>query len=573
MFTPYANVIGLPDPNTLTKIRQNRNFRPLDYIDIKIHAINQYFKQNNLSVAVIGISGGIDSAICLHILRKVKELPNSSLKHIVPVMIYADDRHGVTNNDKIWKLVKSAFNSKEVDRIDIHSVVKNHLSNFNQVVREVVADDDFMPNQWTIGQCVAHARTSTLAGICTEFTQVGLNAIIIGTTNKDEYSYLGYVGKYSDGLVDLQIISDLHKSEVYRVAKCLQVDQRIINKAPNGDMFNGATDEQVFGVTYDAVEWVTSCYASGFPIELIDNWSEILNRVDKLHQQNAHKYATGIPCVELDILNAGCKHGGKSLNLSERYYNILNNIGDIVKNNFVKGFNVGFQDNMELQYRTKFLQPSRTSYKKDIMILPKCIPESCIKLLTELHLQNNQCLTDVHGVAQLEIDFATAQSYRNSLYSVGLSENLWKFVRNYLPTAFIGDGYSTEWEKDSVWVPVGINPLFRFIQYVQRGQLVAHYDRSFVDQVTSHKRVVKSLFSLVIYLDTVPDEGTTFYLDNTDKTDLSDLTIEQTNKLLKIQIVGQTGDICIFPHHLLHGSTPSNGKIVIRTDVMCEKIV
>ena len=87
MFKPHNNVINAPVEiqEELVKIRQQRAFIPSHYLEIKARLINQYFNQNNLSHAVIGISGGIDSVTCLYLLRYAQSLPNSPIKDIVAV--------------------------------------------------------------------------------------------------------------------------------------------------------------------------------------------------------------------------------------------------------------------------------------------------------------------------------------------------------------------------------------------------------------------------------------------------------------------------------------------------------
>lgn len=122
---------------------------------------------------------------------------------------------------------------------------------------------------------------------------------------------MGYFGKASDGMVDLQIISDIHKSEVYQLAKILKVPDSTIKAVPTGDMFDHRTDEQVFGTTYDFVElylhYLTLTKSS--KKQIINRLSApaqkqfqiLANRVEALHHYNAHKYLVDSPSVHLDI--------------------------------------------------------------------------------------------------------------------------------------------------------------------------------------------------------------------------------------------------------------------------------
>ena len=58
-------------------------------------------------------------------------------------------------------------------------------------------------------------------------------------------------------MVDLQSIGDFHKSEVYAIAKYLSLPEEIINEPPKGDVWDGRTDEQMIGATYDQIELFT----------------------------------------------------------------------------------------------------------------------------------------------------------------------------------------------------------------------------------------------------------------------------------------------------------------------------
>ena len=133
-------------------------------------------------------------------------------------------------------------------------------------------------------------------------SQNGTPGVVIGTTNRDEGSYLGYVGKASDGMVDVQLISDLHKSEVYTVARYLNLPQSILDAIPTGDMYDGRVDEEVFGASYDFAELYLSylCLIDTAKKIFNDNLSEegkkqfdfYASHLENLHSYNKHKYVS-----------------------------------------------------------------------------------------------------------------------------------------------------------------------------------------------------------------------------------------------------------------------------------------
>ena len=78
--------------------------------------------------------------------------------------------------------------------------------------------------------------------------------VVVGTGNLDEDGYLYYYCKFGDGAVDVGLIWDLHKSQVFEVAKCLEIPRSVLIAPPSADLAPGQTDEQEIGASYDMVE-------------------------------------------------------------------------------------------------------------------------------------------------------------------------------------------------------------------------------------------------------------------------------------------------------------------------------
>lgn len=123
--------------------------------------------------------------------------------------------------------------------------------------------------------------------------------MVVGTGNYDEDGYLRYFCKAGDGTVDTQLIADLHKSEVFAVAKHLGVAQSILKAPPTADLWEGQTDEDEMGFSYDFVElWTTYL---GWPqdrqkqfLATLDTASqkyfeETGAKAKAIHDRNAHK--------------------------------------------------------------------------------------------------------------------------------------------------------------------------------------------------------------------------------------------------------------------------------------------
>jgi NAD+ synthetase len=164
---------------------------------------------------------------------------------------------------------------------------------------------------WSRGQFVAHTRTPSLYYCATLLSAHGKPAVILGTTNKDEGHYLGYVGKASDGLVDVQLISDLHKSEVFVAAHYLGVPASIVKATPNGALFDGKSDEEMFGASYEFVElyhYLKQLNELGKEMPVCPGYAKMASNLEALHSYNKHKYLSCSPAVHLDVLPDFCRY-------------------------------------------------------------------------------------------------------------------------------------------------------------------------------------------------------------------------------------------------------------------------
>lgn len=289
----------------LSILRKKRNFNSSFYLSNKTKLINEYMKKHKLDTCVLGLSGGIDSAVTLGILIRAKKTPSSPIKKIIAVTLPIFDK-GATNQKKsvlFAEKIARKFNSPliTIDLTPAHRVLKQKIDRKLRIKGK----------NWASGQLISYIRTPALYYITSLLSQSGRKAIICGTTNRDEGSYLGFFGKASDGMVDLQIISDIHKSEVYKLADSLGVPKEILKRAPSGDLFDGKTDEEVFGTTYDFVELflLLSALNKKSKEKEVKKWTSkakkqykvLEKRLEALHSYNLHKYLGQSPSVHLDI--------------------------------------------------------------------------------------------------------------------------------------------------------------------------------------------------------------------------------------------------------------------------------
>ena len=274
-----------------------RKFNAQDYIASKIYLINKFFTDNNLDAVVLGLSGGIDSAVVYKLLIKASEQPGSPIKRILGIAmpITCD---GTTNQQMATLKANTLGNKYPND-----NVVKYTVDDLSEACQAYIDQVNTVePNAWAIGQLASIVRTPHLYFRAALLQQEGFNSIVCGTTNHDEGSYIGFFGKSSDAAVDLQPIFDIHKSEVYEIAKLLEIPQMIIDATPAGDVWDGKVDEEMIGSPYWFLEIFLLCLENKRLDEKIcdihinmshdekEQFVEWTLNIIKIHKKNKHKY-------------------------------------------------------------------------------------------------------------------------------------------------------------------------------------------------------------------------------------------------------------------------------------------
>lgn len=246
------------------------SINPKDVSTIVKEFIKTYVKSSGCTSVVLGLSGGVDSAVSALLCK---------------------DALGVNNVQCVFLPDET---TPALDRKHVELFVKT----FHVHCREI----QISPFVESFYGALRQKKKMTLANIKPRVRMILLyeyanetGSLVCGTSNKSEI-LVGYFTKYGDGGVDFQPLGDLYKTQIYQLAKYLKIPAQIIKKPPTAGLWVGQTDEKELRMSYQTLDQILYGLELKLDIGEIQKTTNIskgqIERIRKMRIHSQHKRRT-----------------------------------------------------------------------------------------------------------------------------------------------------------------------------------------------------------------------------------------------------------------------------------------
>ncbi len=232
-----------------------------------IKFVKDYYKNNNLKGAIVGLSGGKDSAVVTAILVNALGKEN-----VVGVTMPCNS---ISEDKKDAEMIADFYGIECInyDLTDTFNTFKGELDKTGIEYSE----KDLKNSDINVRP---RLRMATLYYIAALYSSLkGGTYLVAGTSNKSEL-YVGYFTKGGDQVHDFEVISDFTVSEVIKIGEYLKVPEKVLYKTPS-DGLSGKSDEDKMGITYDDIEK----YIYAKPLD-----EAVKEKIARMHNNNKHKF-------------------------------------------------------------------------------------------------------------------------------------------------------------------------------------------------------------------------------------------------------------------------------------------
>jgi len=191
--------------------------------------IKTYVDNSGFKNVVIGLSGGLDSAVVAVICKE-----SLGRKNVLCIFMPDETTSDKDRKDYEYLVRKFDLISKQID-----------ITNFVNQIKKIGSDKT---NAVTLANIKARLRMMLLYKYANE-----TKSLVCGTSNKSEI-LIGYFTKYGDGGVDFLPLGDLYKTQVYQLAEFIKIPKKIISKPPSAGLWTGQTDEKELQINYETLD-------------------------------------------------------------------------------------------------------------------------------------------------------------------------------------------------------------------------------------------------------------------------------------------------------------------------------
>ena len=220
--------------------------------------IRNYAETNGIKSLVVGVSGGIDSAVTSTLAAETGLMTYC----IGMPLLQKEEQESLSDIHLDW--LGDTYWDTKTEKFDL----SNLFEVFRYTMRKYGEDELALANSRSRLRMVTLYQVAQTVG-----------GIVVGTGNKVEDYGIGFYTKYGDGGVDIAPIADLYKSEVWELGRHLGVNERIINAKPTDGLWDdGRNDEDQIGASYTQLEEAME-HRTGPAVKILDKFSK----------QNRHK--------------------------------------------------------------------------------------------------------------------------------------------------------------------------------------------------------------------------------------------------------------------------------------------
>jgi NAD+ synthase len=255
------------------KMAKKSNLMVGETTDFIVTWLKNYATTAKVNGFVVGISGGVDSAVTSTLCAQT-----GLTTLCVEMPIHQDSSQVSRGREHIEQLKKRFPNVMQAEA--------NLTEVFETFKKSVPSANDETKLNLSLANTRARLRMSTL------YYFAGIHGLLVaGTGNKVEDFGVGFYTKYGDGGVDLSPIADLMKSDVYALGAHLGIPESIQKAAPTDGLFGDSrTDEDQLGASYDELEWAMLASEAGKKAtDFLGREQEVFEIYSRLNKINQHK--------------------------------------------------------------------------------------------------------------------------------------------------------------------------------------------------------------------------------------------------------------------------------------------